>query len=105
MTEFIVGYYGGKNPTRLKRHGRDGEMEGMGGVSWRGLDQSRYTRRRHKGPDRQRSFFGCFAASPYGLFHYRSEDMEGALHLLKDCPHLHYFQGTLEVSEMMGMPE
>jgi hypothetical protein len=34
-----------------------------------------------------------------------AEDMDAALKLLEDCPHLHFFNGTLEVSEMMQMPE
>ncbi|MEJ2116666.1 MAG: hypothetical protein P8Y36_01700 [Alphaproteobacteria bacterium] len=33
-----------------------------------------------------------------------AENMEAALDLLKDCPHIHMFEGTLEVSEMMAMP-
>ena len=31
--------------------------------------------------------------------------MDEALDLLKDCPHIHLMGGTLEVSEMMEMPE
>ena len=33
-----------------------------------------------------------------------AESMDAALELLKDCPHMHMFEGTLEVSEMMQMP-
>ena len=33
-----------------------------------------------------------------------AESMDAALELLKDCPHMHMFEGTLEVSEMMHMP-
>lgn len=33
-----------------------------------------------------------------------AESMDAAIELLKDCPHLHMFEGTLEVSEMMEMP-
>ena len=34
-----------------------------------------------------------------------ADNMEAALEMLKDCPHLHIFDGTLEVSEMRAMPE
>lgn len=34
-----------------------------------------------------------------------ADNMEAALDLLKDCPHLHMMDGTLEISEMMQMPE
>ncbi len=33
-----------------------------------------------------------------------ADHMEAALALLKDCPHMHTMNGTLEVSEMMSMP-
>ncbi len=33
-----------------------------------------------------------------------AETMNAALELLSDCPHIHMFEGTLEVSEMMEMP-
>lgn len=31
-------------------------------------------------------------------------DMETALEMLKDCPHIHLMGGSLEISEMMQMP-
>ncbi len=33
-----------------------------------------------------------------------ADPMEQALELLKDCPHIHLMDGTLEVSEMIEMP-
>ena len=34
-----------------------------------------------------------------------AENMDSALGLLKNCPHIHMMGGSLEVSEMMKMPE
>ena len=39
-----------------------------------------------------------------GFSMIKAENMDAALELLKNCPHLHMFHGTLEVSEMMQMP-
>ena len=33
-----------------------------------------------------------------------AEDMDSALGLLKDCPHIHMMGGSLEISEMMNCP-
>lgn len=33
-----------------------------------------------------------------------ADSMEAALEMLKDCPHIHMMNGTLEISEMMQMP-
>lgn len=33
-----------------------------------------------------------------------ADSMDAAAELLKDCPHIHMFGGTLEISEMMAMP-
>lgn len=44
--------------------------------------------------------------SPYpisGFSIIEAESMDSALELLKDCPHLHLINGTLEVSKMMQM--
>ncbi len=48
------------------------------------------------------------AASPHPIMGFsilEAESMDAALELLKDCPHIHLIGGTLEVSEMMEMPE
>ncbi len=45
--------------------------------------------------------------SPHPIAGYsilEANSMEEALELLKDCPHIHLMDGTLEVSEMMEMP-
>jgi len=45
--------------------------------------------------------------SPHPIAGYsilEADTMEQALELLKNCPHIHLMDGTLEVSEMMEMP-
>ncbi len=106
MPEFIITYHGGKKP-ETKEEG----MEGM--AKWKawaaGLGAALTNPGTPVGVTKVLTADGVSGdPSPNPLMGYsivEADDMDGALDLIKDCPHLHMFDGTLEVSEMMQMPE
>jgi len=106
MPEFFVAYHGGKKPETP-----EAGMEGM--KKWKdwatALGPALTTPGAPVGVTQVLTADGLSAAaSPHPLMGFSivaADDMQAALDLLKDCPHLHYFGGTLEISEMMPMPD
>lgn len=105
MPEFIITYHGGKKPETSEE-----SAEGM--KKWRvwvaSLGATLTNPGTPVGVTKVLTSDGVSSdPSPHPIMGFsiiEAADMDAALALLKDCPHLHYFDGTLEVSEMMQMP-
>lgn len=106
MPQFIFTYHGGKKP--------ETQEEGQKGMeAWKvwstSLGSALVNPGTPVGMTKVLQADGVSSdPSPHPLMGFsilEAENMDAALKLLKDCPHLHMFEGTLEVSEMMQMPD
>ncbi len=105
MPEFIVTYHGGKKPETPE--------EGQKGMAdWKAWAASLGAALTNPGTPvgltQTLTKDGISSDRPpnplMGFSIVKADNMDAAIKLLEDCPHLHYFEGTLEVSEMMEMP-
>jgi len=105
MSQFIFTYHGGKKPDTPEA-GKEG-ME-----KWKewtaGLGAALVNPGTPVGVTKVLTKYGVSnepSSHPImGFSIIEADNMDAALELLKDCPHISIFEGTLEVSEMMEMP-
>ena len=105
MPKFILTYHGGETPS-TPEEGKEGMAKWKAWADSLGdalIDPGTPVGITkvitHKGVSSERS--------PHPLMGFsilQADDMEQAIKLVEDCPHLHMFKGTLEVSEMQSMP-
>lgn len=105
MPEFIFTYHGGKKP-ETQEEGKEGMAKWKAWAA--GLGSALVNPGTPVGMTKVLTTNGV-SSDPsshpiMGFSILEAADMEAALELLKDCPHF-YYGGTLEVSEMMQMPE
>jgi len=105
MTQFIFTYHGGKKP-ETPEEGKEGMAKWKAWAS--GLGSALVNPGTPVGVTKVLTADGVSSAPSShpiaGFSILEAADMKAALALLKDCPHFD-FGGTLEVSEMMQMPD
>lgn len=105
MPQYLLTYHGGKKPATPEE--RD---EGM--AEWKAWAASLESAFVDPGTPvgvtkvlGQKGVSGSGSPHPVmGFSILEADSMDHALDMLKDCPHLKYNDGTIEVSEMMAMP-
>jgi hypothetical protein len=105
MPQFIFTYHGGDKPENPE----DGQKGMEAWKAWAaGLGAALVNPGNPVGVTKVLSANGASEEpSPHPLMGFsilEAADLDAAIDLLKDCPHLHMFNGTLEISEMMEMP-
>ncbi len=105
MPEFIITYHGGRKPD-TPEEGAEGMQKwkawaaGLGeALTNPGTPVGVTTVLNEQGVSDQRPLNPLM-----GFSIIEASDMDTAVELVKDCPHLYYFDGVLEVPEMMEMP-
>lgn len=105
MAQFIFTYHGGKKP-ETPEEGAEGMKQWKAWVA--GLGEALVNPGTPVGITKVLTASGVSEdPSPHPIMGFsilEAEDMDAALERLKDCPHLHLFEGTVEVSQMMQMP-
>ncbi len=105
MTQFIFTYHGGKKPETPE----EGQKAMQAWKTWAAsLGDALINPGTPVGTTKILNAGGSISdqasANPImGFSIIEAENMDAALELLKDCPHLHMFEGSLEISEMMQM--